>query len=839
MHINEQDNFLMRIQHALSLPIRTRCAELTVLLDRASLLELHNFFPVLIDNIFGPQGTLSWGLRTTTDSQGEDFRQLQHFLSPCGPLFKMMYTLLKDPNIRYDFSLAYLPTKIRHFLEQSQGHPFYSELSHVNPQTKQVMSILLNSFDYYMFHFAYHLINPWQQRAGSNVMSWNTVYYILCCDYIIHFLPTEPGATVLPLIYYNGKNPLQAMKCNLIEHYPNPKSTGLINTKTLTKVQDDSFQNNLDIHHPRNDIWRSETVLTVFTDMWLHNNQVSDSVSYLNSSLNSPNSKFFHHNELPTGEYMRIVRVLIKQLHSFHASAKADDTHLGELKKVSIPMIQGKFYIFLRNLIHRWPLDGSFRLVLELWLTYIQPWRYPANNLIKQFNKRETNPDVEDISTATQPGVEREFLPFIAENLLAYTVIFQQLLPRFGRVDLVSPKMSLMLYRIAKVFDQPNLSDFLREIEYCVENNNSPTHKYNANPWTSTLPPLSPTANWSSNTALKKNAKSEPQIPLQQVSSPIMNSTPFLSSSLPAEKKWSATVRQKIFELEGPNFCYKPLFSEPSAPEVFDLIIQIKKSIGYAEELLREKEQEEQEMYSGLWGNIKYFFQNPALNDEFTIKDRQKVPMYLQVSLHNLLDLFNVTTEVPEREPELPLVSNSSAFDMSDDFKFLSPERVRNRIKNIKYDGDPDLHPIRTTENTFLVRTLYQIALKINEIYSPRFYQLYHSPTFLGRLSREILCPPITVYHYDKSITGSPRVSSNLPPRVSLRFAASYKFLGYFFFGALVAWIFGYRIEVYVAFLMCLFLFYKSLRALRCGSTPVRHNYPTQGFGNISFNDSF
>lgn len=66
-------------------------------------------------------------------------------------------------------------------------------------------------------------------------------------------------------------------------------------------------------------------------------------------------------------------------------------------------------------------------------------------------NKKETNPDVDDIAIAVQPSVGREHLPFIAENLLAYIVIFQQLLPRFSRVDLGSPKMSLMLYRIMKV----------------------------------------------------------------------------------------------------------------------------------------------------------------------------------------------------------------------------------------------------------------------------------------------------------------------------------------------------------------------------------------------------
>lgn len=105
----------------------------------------------------------------------------------------------------------------------------------MNPQTKQIMSLLLSKyceinmylfiyfllilfldpFDYYVFQFAYHLINPWQQRAGSAVTSWNTVYYVLCCDYIIHFLPTDPTAIVSPIIYYNGKNPLQAMKSSL------------------------------------------------------------------------------------------------------------------------------------------------------------------------------------------------------------------------------------------------------------------------------------------------------------------------------------------------------------------------------------------------------------------------------------------------------------------------------------------------------------------------------------------------------------------------------------------------------------------------------------------------
>lgn len=146
----------------------------------------------------------------------------------------------------------------------------------------------------------------------------------------------------------------------------------------------------------------------------------------------------------------------------------------------------------------------------------------------------------------------------MAENLLAYIVIFQQLLPRFSRVDLASPKNSLMLYRLTKVFDQPNLVHLLREIENTVENKNpSPTHSFNTT-WPSNMPPLSPTTSWSSNTYF--NATS---------SKADLNKSSFLiNNSFRLSGKYTAIVRQKIQDLEGPNFCYKALFTTTVAPEV-------------------------------------------------------------------------------------------------------------------------------------------------------------------------------------------------------------------------------------------------------------------------------
>lgn len=46
----------------------------------------------------------------------------------------------------------------------------------------------------------------------------------------------------------------------------------------------------------------------------------------------------------------------------------------------------------------------------------------------------------------------------------------------------------------------------------------------------------------------------------------------------------------------------------------------------------------------------------------------------------------------------------------------LASRDWKERRKCIKYEGDPDLQPIKSTENAFLVRLLHQITSKLNEM---------------------------------------------------------------------------------------------------------------------------
>ena len=70
-----------------------------------------------------------------------------------------------------------------------------------------------------------------------------------------------------------------------------------------------------------------------------------------------------------------------------------------------------------------WPVNCSFRLVLETFLSYVQPWRYRAS--INQPTR-----------LSDDPAEARLWAKFVADNLNCYRVNFGQLIRRMLRVKL-------------------------------------------------------------------------------------------------------------------------------------------------------------------------------------------------------------------------------------------------------------------------------------------------------------------------------------------------------------------------------------------------------------------
>merc|ERR1712048_552149 len=127
---------------------------------------------------------------------------------------------------------------------------------------------------------------------------------------------------------------------------------------------------------------------------------------------------------------------------------------LGILKNLQIN-VQPKMYGMLSSIFECWNMapkiqtPSYFRTIIELWLTYIQPWRYneESNTFLDQSNLRL--PD--DLEKA------KIWLPYMISNLDSYTKLLEDILRRSLRVDLSNNQEVTILYRTLRVFSQKNL----------------------------------------------------------------------------------------------------------------------------------------------------------------------------------------------------------------------------------------------------------------------------------------------------------------------------------------------------------------------------------------------
>lgn len=345
-------------------------------------------------------------------------------------MFRLCYRLLSEP-IKFEVSIDTLPSRTIQMLNSGRFSVFYSDIVSVDPCRRQVTSLHLNAFDYFIFHFTLHGMIPLHKMYPAALTVHNdllkTVFYFLTADYLCTFLPTDPNTAVMPANVF----------CSIKSAAPMPKSPMMPvrQPKYLSSIMPNFTSNSSNIRTPessRSSCWRTETVLHLFVDTWLR--------------LDVDESP-----DLPSSEFIRVVRVLVKQLHAFANSAELDVTPMAALRSLAQHMMSAQMNEFLRNIICRWPLDSSFSVVLELWLCYIQPWRYTLN---KQYGIEE---DAE-----FQGQIPNKYERFINENSATYTQVFIQLLPRFERLDFTSLKNVSMLYRLAKVFGQSNLPRILR-----------------------------------------------------------------------------------------------------------------------------------------------------------------------------------------------------------------------------------------------------------------------------------------------------------------------------------------------------------------------------------------
>ncbi|KZC09713.1 Sphingomyelin phosphodiesterase 4 [Dufourea novaeangliae] len=746
------------------MPLVQRCKEIAALIDESSTTELQHVFPILIDSLFGITDNVGWGLHSITFKKNPlEYEILCNFLNPQGPVFFLCYKLLPDCYVKYNFPVSYLPVKIRSMLEEGVIPPFYLDKIRDDQGTRAVSVLNMNPFEYYIIHFAYHLTNPWLQvQQQENVwINWETVYVQLAHCYLYHFLPRD-NSPVLPIIGpYIRKTPQRKL-------VQSPETKRLQTPRLLrTSILSPGSPNSASAVPQQQclpQVWRSETVVQVFLDFWLEYTEEDQLNTRLGTSYSASVPR---RHSIHSGEHIRLVRAFIKTLHEFANSATGDKSAMDELKRIILPSVQGKIYTFLRKAIHHWPLDSSFRLILEAWLSFIQPWRYfPGISYTKEGkSEEEERGKIHDVF---------RWMHFVANNLLAYTAIFQQLLPRFMRTDLVAPKNALMLFRVTKVFSQPHLAKMICEVESHMDDVG-------------------------------------------------------LSRSRVSTNQWVSNVRQQILDLEGPTYQYVPMFSMATVSQVVCLLSTIKQAHLTATSLIDalEKKRQNRKLFLTIW---EFFNGEDYSSDDISIDERRRVPVYLANAQQQLIEIFEINVEdIPQvaieadQEYHDSILSTSfchqsqmdSSLDTSKPGVFVPIQKDRQTCQYIEYMGDPELQPVRYNECAFLVRILYKLCTYINQKYRHKISTMYNQRGFVGSVCRQILQPPTKVVKLPKRTSNgfSNGYEERIPPRLSLRPLADYGLLLSLALGMFIAWVINYGCFAFLGFIFCIWFVYVIIRA--------------------------
>ncbi|MED6264043.1 sphingomyelin phosphodiesterase 4, neutral membrane (neutral sphingomyelinase-3) [Characodon lateralis] len=487
----------------------------------------------------------------------------------------------------------------------------------------------------------------------------------------------------------------------------------------------------------------------MFVEIWLHHYSLD-----MYQKLQSPQVK---EPFSPSEEHVLVVRLLVKHLHAFSNSLKPEQlpsspsahshTHtspLEEFKRVVVQrFVQQKLYLFLQHCFGHWPLDASFRAVLETWLSYIQPWRYTGEN---------NNP---------QPDQNRTILdkwePFVHENLLMYTKLFQGFLNRAVRTDLVNAKNALMVFRVAKVFAQPNLTEMIQKGEQLFLEPEHVLHHRQPRGY------LTPSQGGS-----------------------------YLSSRQRVVTDTVLKVKSHVYSLEGQDCQYKQMFGS----EVRGAVLKFIQIIAQARQTAKRISDHSNEAAANSSILSWFGLGSSDLNNTFSGAEPEdsgeclkKTHEFLDRALENLCQIFKLnqgqltqllsnlsSSQDDGHSRQLPdCIQGENGLVLTD----LGRRQIINGLRRfeVQYQGDPELQPIRSYESALLVRLLYRVSSVLNDRFRLHMSALCSRSDLLGRLGRRYLTAPDSSVRLKRSPMSPRTLERSLEPRLSLRPLASYRTL--------------------------------------------------------------
>lgn len=485
-----------------------------------------------------------------------------------------------------------------------------------------------------------------------------TVYFNLTADYLCNFLPSQPNGIVFPAISISSYSHLP-IKDDQAQY------SSLNNSKSPKYLLMSNLSKNLSQNHQmvkedfrysdkaKSANWRSESVLIIFVDSWL---------------------RYDFERELPGNEFMRLARILVKQLHYFSNVAEMDLSSLSVLRRQAQTMLTAAVYPFLVTVTSRWPLDTSFLNVLEFWLSFIQPWRYMCDRELGMLN---SDKPIE---------IPDKFRGFVKENLNCYTQIFVKIINRFLKMDLSSNKNVYMMFRMIKIFGQ--LQNILKSLERNSSSCRTPNiHESSQNSLSFTSSLADKSSDFHGHTSHSRFLEFS-----------VVDDTNYVSM-------FSSENLVQIHDLLGKMFSVK----ENIEKTVKDLESTLKKNFSAWEMIL----------------NVFGWMSSSNSSMTVTLDEKKKTKIYLDFCLETMSSLYDIPLDLFESHHEQNFTQiNHNHLDDSA-MSCFNPSFIKKEASQIKFMGDSLFMPIRSTEVPFVARLVHQVSVKFNEMVSDTNFCLH------------------------------------------------------------------------------------------------------------------
>ncbi|KAF5402486.1 hypothetical protein PHET_03739 [Paragonimus heterotremus] len=792
-------------------PIVEKINEINAFISHSTLQEIQGAFVTIIDVIFGlSENRDGWDLfrlMDTTDSYL--FEYVRKFLSPVGHLLDTITNRLSTEvgTCKYEFPISLLST--------------YNALILPNPNVSLVSTVSLNAFEYYIFAFLSYPLHP--KRAKRLILSEfeHSVYTAVFTDYLAFYFYID--STSLNLL----DSRLQLIKAV-------PQTAVFQRNYFIEHSNAHNIPDFVDLQHhlpDQNFLWQTESFLQAIFEFllsWRSSDLCSKPSNNAGGVTELPFSQGIpilpqSHAELsfkPTSCHLYLVRCFLKYFYytAFHHTpsisfqtpykqllySRVTSYHRFLCSALCLPPSNPSGLATHHNLMSQlkqllifcfrhWSLDLSFEVVLETWLTSIQPWRYAqtpqpygsCSPPLFRPTESATN-TVQPIPNDTCPY---SWVSFATQQYSLYVVPLLLFLQRAIRMDLRVYRNAHMLYRVAKVFSQPGLKIMLHNAEAAVLQQAIGTTQSPLGDQTDVSSDLEQTGIWGAEFADALNQL------LTVISGTLSEVHAKISKAVDTNTDRGMWNRFTDFLTE--------LFLEDENAERVNLRKceqYLNDTVSLLQNFFAIDQQSSNDPIpkSPVVGRLQWddtaespLLPVPKARVDSEVQTPQRRVQFALASptmhLENTFDSHFREHSSEERAVTRP-VSRNRPDTMVTEYgqQMLTPLGrfqilMGQRRPDVKYSGDREFLPAYTYEIPALVELFRSLSAFINVQMRSRFISWCSSPTLSGWIARHLLLPAGS--RESTSPMGHGRFGSGNPvqldePRISLRWLASYAVLG-------------------------------------------------------------